>query len=278
VAALERYQTKHDIQLIPNAKVMSVAFEGGRFAVHYQTSSGEPRIAEGSHVINGTGIISHPSLPTDFDPPLCSFRWMHSLNVRTDDLKSAGALLVVGGGQSATEVLERWLHVCDPNAKAWISMRSPMRAVPHRVLGIDFHYLIWLPEHLPSQLVGSFIARFREPMVGFSVSRAIRRGRILRLPAVATYHGSEVVFADGQSLQPDLVVFATGFQYAADHLGDLVARRPDGTLLVRNCESMRTRNLFVLGLRFGRTLASPYLRGIARDAKYVAALIAERGN
>jgi hypothetical protein len=33
--------------------------------------------------------------------------------------------------------------------------------------------------------------------------------------------------------------------------------------------------MFLLGYRFGRTFASPYLRGIARDAKFVAERIAK---
>ena len=40
-------------------------------------------------------------------------------------------------------------------------------------------------------------------------------------------------------------------------------------------ESTRARGLYLLGYRFGRTFASPYLRGIARDAAYVAGQIAD---
>jgi len=39
-------------------------------------------------------------------------------------------------------------------------------------------------------------------------------------------------------------------------------------------EIIRTTVLYLLGLRFGRTFASPFLRGIARDAEYVARRIA----
>ncbi|MBD0326806.1 MAG: hypothetical protein ICV68_10255 [Pyrinomonadaceae bacterium] len=52
---------------------------------------------------------------------------------------------------------------------------------------------------------------------------------------------------------------------------------PDQRPLVKNCDSTRTRGLYLLGYRFGRTFASPYLRGIARDARYVANRIAREG-
>jgi hypothetical protein len=46
--------------------------------------------------------------------------------------------------------------------------------------------------------------------------------------------------------------------------------------VVKNCESTRVPGVFLLGYRFGRTFASPYLRGIARDAEYVAERIARQ--
>ena len=89
------------------------------------------------------------------------------------------------------------------------------------------------------------------------------------------YEGWKVEFADGQQLEPDLIVFATGFSYAKAHLEEVVDLDPDGRPLVKNCESTRTKGVFLLGYRFGRTFASPYLRGIARDAEYVAERIAQ---
>lgn len=60
---------------------------------------------------------------------------------------------------------------------------------------------------------------------------------------------------------------------AGDGLVDLDT---DGRPLVRNCEGTRTRGLFLMGYRFGRTFASPYLRSIAREAEYIAGRIARK--
>jgi len=106
------------------------------------------------------------------------------------------------------------------------------------------------------------------------VKRAISKKLITRVSGVAHYEGDSVVFTDGSRLQPDLVVFSTGFRYDTQHLDDLLAFDPDGRPVVRNCESTRVRGLYLLGYRYGRTFASPYLRGIARDAEYVAKRIA----
>ena len=209
-------------------------------------------------------------MPETFHPDRVSFRWLHSLDARAGDLAKSRKLLVVGGGASAAEVFERWLEVRKRHDQAWLSVRSGLRAFPHWIFGIDIHYLVWLPEQLPARLLGWRAGRLREPMTGMKVKRAIGRKIITRVPAVARYENDEVVLTDGARLQPDLVVFATGFRYETQHLAGLLEFDPDGRPLVRKCESTRARGLYLLGYRFGRTFASPYLRGIARDAEYVA--------
>jgi hypothetical protein len=94
------------------------------------------------------------------------------------------------------------------------------------------------------------------------------------VPAVKSYEGETITFRNGVHVQPDLVVFSTGFRYSSEHYNQLVDYDPDGRPVIKNCESTRTRGLYLLGFRFGRTFASPYLRGIARDARYVADRIA----
>jgi putative flavoprotein involved in K+ transport len=275
VRELELYTKQHQLEVITGATVKSVARSGEGFEVFYETPDGRQHSIDATQVINATGIISHPQLPDSFRPDECSFRWLHSLNARAEDLKKSRNLLVVGGGASAAEVFEGWLEVRGTQDKAWLSVRSSLHAFPHWILGIDIHYFVWLPERLPACLLGWRAGRLHEPMTGLAVSRAIRKGIITRVPGVTRYEGDSVVLADGRRMQPDLVVFATGFRYETRHLNGLLEFDPDGRPLVRNCESTRAQGLYLLGYRFGRTFASPYLRGIARDAEYVASRIAQ---
>ena len=272
VHELENYQQQHKIGVTFGCLVRTVRKDSTGFAVRYTDYDKEHEV-RGSHVINATGIISQPRLPDNFY--LANRRWRHSVDVRAEDLAAAKELLVVGGGASAADVLETWLRVRREGQRAWLSLRSKLFAVPHWILGIDVHYFAWLPEHLPSALFGWRAGRLTEPMSGRAVVKAIRSGLIKLMPQVSRYESEIVEFTDGQRLEPDLIVFATGFDYAKEHMKELVDLDPDGRPLVKNCESTRTPGLFLLGFRFGRTFASPYLRGIARDAEYIAQRIAQ---
>jgi cation diffusion facilitator CzcD-associated flavoprotein CzcO len=274
VRELERYQKQYGLRVILNSTVIAVKREHSGFVVRYRTSDGAEHSIRGSHVVNATGIISKPRLPGNFKPGATTIPWLHSIDARSEHIAKARRLLVVGGGASAAEVLENWLKVRQQNDRAWLSLRSKLFAVPHWIFGIDIHYFAWLPEQLPAWLFGPRVGRLTEPMTGGIVVQAIRNGLIQRMPYVRRYQNGTVEFANGKQVQPDLIIFATGFSYAFEHLQGLVHLDSDGRPIVKNCQSTRTRGLFLLGFRFGRTFASPYLRGIARDAEYVAERIA----
>jgi putative flavoprotein involved in K+ transport len=266
---LKRYQEENDIHITTNAEVVDVQQVERTFSVRVRNSNGSTSVAEGTHVINATGIISHRRYPDHFDPTTSFLRWKHSIDVRSSDLQGVQKLLVVGGGNSSSEILTQWLLTRSAQDYSWLSLRSRLFFVMNPILGFDIHYFIWLPEHLPVFGFGELLLNFPEPILGRQLLPAIRNGLITQEPAVRFFEKESVVFENGQSLKPDLVVFATGFRYDTSHLGALVQRDEKGRPSVRACESRNTPRLFLLGLRFGRTFASQYIRGIARDAQFI---------
>lgn len=266
---LERLATDQRVPLRSGADVTRIDRLDRGFAVHLRDGS----VVDCTHVVNATGIVSFPRLPRSFNAAAARYRWLHSLEFRTSHLAAARRLLVVGGGQSATEVLERWLARRQEGDRAWLSVRSPALELPHWILGIDIHYLVWPFEFMRPRWLRINPTQVREPVLGVALPRALRDGTIARLPAIRSYDGSTVVAANGERAEPDLVVFATGFEYGLAHTGGLIGSDTPWPR-VRDCESALTPRLYFLGLRQCRTLASAYLRGIARDARVVAARIA----
>ena len=162
-------------------------------------------------------------------------------------------LLVVGGGASAADALATWLRVRRPDDRAWIPLRSPLRALPHWILGVDVHYLTWLPEHLPAHPIGPRIVT-RDEMLGLAVPRAIRSGVIELVPGVEGDEPTAVRTTGGRRLEPDLPALATGFHATTPHLGALVEHHPGGWPLLRRRESRRTPR----STWWGRASAAPW--------------------
>lgn len=271
VTALDRFVERHAIAVQTGRAVTAIergasrdSGGGGHGGFVVRTDAGELRA---SHVINATGIAGAPRLPEGI--AALRLPWKHSLHVRRPDIDAARRLLVVGAGASAADVLMQWLAVRRPGDRAWIAARSRIRALPSAVLGIDFHYWLWAIEHLP----GRWLAPSRDPIWGLEVPRAIRSGAIERIQ-IERYREAAVELAGGAAIEPDLIVFATGFHHDTRHLGELIERDAAGWPIARECESRRAPGVFVLGARYGRSIASPTLRGIARDAEAVCARIA----
>jgi putative flavoprotein involved in K+ transport len=271
---LDRYREQNQVEVETGAEVQRVVHEDYGFRVIYR-AGGSGRTATGRFVINATGVLSAPVLPPDFDPDGTKIPWRHSRDVHPEDLAACRRLLLIGGGLSAADVASDWLRVRGPEARAWISLRSPLWVAPKKILGVDVHYTIWLPEQLPVLPV-VWRKLQTNPILGFELPRTIRRGDLHEVGAVAAYRQDRVEIDGGEVLEPDLMVFATGYKYATPHLGDLFRWPSGGRPRVRCCESLDTPSLFLLGIHFARTFASPYLRGIGRDAAYVARRIERR--
>ena len=272
---LERYREQHRIEISTGATVERVERDGDGFRVTYRDTEDANHTVATRFVINATGVLSAPRLPADFDPEASVITWRHSRDVTPEDLAACRRLLLIGGGLSAADVATDWLREHAPKARAWISLRAPLWLAPKTVFGIDVHYFIWLPEQLPVLPV-VWRKLQTNPILGFELPAAIRRGDIQQVGAVARYHHDRVELEDGEVLEPDLLVLATGYAYATPHLGELF-RWPAGERpRVRRCESLDTPGLFLLGVHFARTFASPFLRGIGRDANYIARRIARR--
>ena len=269
VEQFEAWRAERGLSIVTGASVERVERADDGFVVTYNGKT-----IEASHVVSATGIISHPVVP---DLGAFTGAWQHSLTVRTPDLAGARALVVVGAGMSAAEVIERWLDVRRADAHAWLSTRKPIVAVPQKILGLDIHWWLWAPNLAPARLLGRRIGPERDLIIGRSIVRALKEKTITHVPNVARFEPRAIVFADGTRVELDLLVLATGYRYATDHLDGLLELDARGhPILDRHSASTRAPNLYVLGLRFGRTVSSSAIRGITRDAEHVAARIARQ--
>jgi putative flavoprotein involved in K+ transport len=116
--------------------------------------------------------------------------------------------------------------------------------------------------------------RERDTLVGSSPRELRKRYGILQRPRVVGASGRTVTFADGDELDVDGVIWATG--YLPDHSWlDAPVFGPDGNLRHRRGVT-DVPGLFFLGLTWQHTRGSALLGWVSDDAEFVAGRIAAR--
>ncbi len=170
------------------------------------------------------------------------------------------SVLVAGPGNSGTDLLN---HLARSKAsRLWLSARSGMNIAPMRLAGIPLHPVSVASRHLPLRVQDAnlrAVARiafgdlgrlgYPRPALGaFSRAAAddvtvalddgfvaaLKAGRIAMKPGIERFDGPQVIFTDGSSCAPGVVICATGYRPGLERLaGHLVSldRRgmPPGT-------------------------------------------------
>jgi hypothetical protein len=110
----------------------------------------------------------------------------------------------------------------------------------------------------------------------------LRRGRQLSLltsgkvrthPDILRIDGDRVVFIDRAQDRFDVILYATGYSPALDHLAPMLKQSPPW---LAELESVEFPNLFFLGLSGSRSFRSEFLRGIREDVVYLAEQLVDR--
>jgi putative flavoprotein involved in K+ transport len=162
---------------------------------------------------------------------------VHSADYRTPQPYAGRDVLVVGSGNSATDIA---LQLLDAGAaRVRMAVRTPPHLVPRAAVGIPIDAFSPAFTRLPAAVLdtaGSAMRRVRFPGVGrhglrrprtgmYSALRErhqiptiadrlvprARAGDIEIVPAVAGFARQSVLLDDGRSIRPDAVVAATGY-------------------------------------------------------------------
>ncbi len=214
--------------------VVSAVPDGERWTV--TLSTGEAKSYRG--VVCANGVTWHPRLP-DY-PGMSRFTGevRHSVTYRSTAEFAGRRVLVVGAGNSGVDI------ACDAARSAdvaFLSVRRGYRFVPKHIFGVPTDVFITrggqppkgvvVPED-PTQLVDSLIGdltRFglpapdhqlleSHPIMNTQILHHLAHGDIQAKGDVREFRERTVVFADGSEEEVDLVLFATGYDYAIPYV------------------------------------------------------------
>ncbi|HEY3766551.1 MAG TPA: NAD(P)/FAD-dependent oxidoreductase [Gaiellales bacterium] len=250
VAYLDRYAAENRLVIRPSVDVHRIDAAGA--GVMLATSAGTITAAA---AVVATGYNREPVLPAWPGQDTFGGRLLHSNAYRTADPYRGQDVLVVGAGNSGTDIA---LDLARGGARrVWLSLRSPPGLVPRQALGLPAQVAAIGLARAPARLadavaalerrlfVGDLSARGlqadargiftrhrregRLPILDHGFAAAVRNGQITIVPAVEAIDGPHVDLHGGTRLDPATIIAATGYRPALHALvGHLGVLRPDG--------------------------------------------------
>jgi putative flavoprotein involved in K+ transport len=250
-------------------------------------------------VVLATGVSGTPYVPDWPGRETFPGRFSHSVAYREPSPYRGLRVLVVGAGNSATEIADELSRVA---TEVQLSVRTPPNIVRRDTLGVPSQLigvaLRGAPEAVMNPLSGllrratvpdltayglpapgrdgftHFLRSKTVPILDHGFVESVRAGRIVVVPAVAAIEGPDVRLVDGTVLAPDAIVAATGYRPGLDRLvGDLSVLDPSGYPLAHGARTVPgAPDLYFVGLTVE---LSGLLREIGREARRVARRIGQ---
>ncbi len=191
--------------------------------LHVETDSAGTIRVRG--LINGTGTWEHPFIPRYPGAETFAGRQLHTRDYQTADEFAGKHVVVVGGGISAVQLLD---EISQVTTTTWVTRTEPkFRETPfaeddgrRAVAIVEDRVRRGLPP-------GSVVS-----VTGLPLDDRLRaardRGALHRLPMFDHIEPGGVRWADGAFQAAQVILWATGFRSALDHLAPLRLRGPGG--------------------------------------------------
>ncbi|MGB4076153.1 MAG: NAD(P)-binding domain-containing protein [Minisyncoccia bacterium] len=220
-------------------------------------------------VATGYGTPYIPAYAHTFEKHVVS---LHSSSYKNEMQLPAGPLLVVGNGNSASQIAVELAR----SRNVDIALLETPKVIAPTYLGISFYFwmnLFGFSRVSSQSFLGRLLAREKDYVVGDALLKALRSGHIHAQPGVAGTRDARILFADGSEKEYGGVIWATGF---SQNLGWI---HIPGALDERgapheHCGMSPIPGLAYLGLRNQFTPQSSNIVGVGDSARRVLAAFA----
>jgi putative flavoprotein involved in K+ transport len=260
-AYLTDYARHFELPVELDSRVRSIRRANGTYLVAL-----DDRAYETEQVVVATGPFQVPFVPAiaeRLDPEVAQ---LHSTDYRAPQDIPEGPVLVVGGGNTGFQIAAELAA----SREVHLSIGSRQTPLPQRIFGRD---LFWYLEAtgLIGKTTGSRIGRRlegRDTLIGSS-PRALRRRHGVQLHGHAVdAAGRTVSFSDGEKVDADAVIWATGFRVEHSWI-DAPVFDDDGRVVHRRGVT-ESPGLYFLGLSWLHTRGSALIGWVKDDAEHIA--------
>lgn len=269
---LEAYAERFALPVRLGTRVQRLSREEGRFVLDVQGLDGPGRLSA-DRVVVAAGAHRRPVRPPFASRLSQSVRQLHSLEYHDPEDLAPGPVLVVGAGNSGTDIALEAAAAGHPTVLAGRHPgQTPVRidtvpgfVVGAAILGVLRHLTVATPfgRAAKRRQAGHGLPLIRNKVADLEAAGIRRTGRIVGV------EDGLPVDADGGRVEASTIVWCTGSR------GDLSFLDVDGAL-DDDAEPRHTRGiadavpgLAFVGLDFQFSAASSTIQGMDRDARYV---------
>lgn len=279
-AYLDAYAQHFDFPIFENQKVVGIKDNGYRWDIQTESSRFTTE-----QLILTTGIWSNPFTPSFKEMARFKGEISHAASYKNSRPFAGERVLVVGGGNSATEIAVEVSRVADHTA---ILIRDGTSFVPYpktaRSVKIAAALFRVLPGGISHRLLASSRPDFSHigiyppprpltevyPVVGFECPEAIERGEIELITTPIDRFEKDGVWFDNKTCKPfTRVIMATGYRPAVDFAASYFEYTKDGKLILdRQNRSTKHARLYAAGYDYPNT--EGWFQSIPRVSKTTA--------
>jgi len=274
VAYLADYEERYGLPLYRPVRVEAVERRDDMLAARMSSRAGTA-LVKARAVVSATGTWSEPYVPNYAGREDFRGVQVHSAFYRAPDGYVGKKVLVVGGGNSAAQILAEVSRVADTT---WAALEEP-RFLPDDVDGrVLFERATEHYEARGEDREAPPIGGLGDVVMVPPVKEARERGVLVSAGPFECFTESGVVWPDGREEPFDAVVWGTGFRPALGHLRALDVVGNNGHVDVERggagTRSVAEPRLWLVGYGEWTGFASATLIGVGRSARATAEEIA----
>ncbi|MER5519273.1 NAD(P)-binding domain-containing protein [Streptomyces sp. NPDC002763] len=235
------YERTFDLRVRRPVNVRAVREgEGGRLLVETDAGDWSARA-----LINATGTWERPFWPRYPGQETFRGRQLHTAQYAGPEEFAGKKVVVVGGGASGTQhLLELAPYAA---ATTWVTRRPPVFREGPFDEGAGRAAVALVEERVRQGLPPRSVVSVTGLPLNDAIRQGLRDGVLDRQPMFDRLTPDGVAWKDGRHVDADVILWATGFRAALDHLTPLRLREPGGGIRVEGTRSVADPRVHLVG-------------------------------
>jgi putative flavoprotein involved in K+ transport len=269
---LESYAQHFDLPVALSTDIERLEQVNGVFSA--TTTTG--RVVFARAVVLATGAFQHPAIPTIAQLLAGDVVQLTPETYRNPQQTPSGTVLVVGDGATGRQIARE----LSATHRVILSTGRPRRVSPNRILGRNIFWWmdkLGLVRKSRNTAVGRYLMR-ADPFPGKEIELdKLRRNGVTVVGRLTEAAGRQVSFADGQTAEIDVVIWATGYRDLTEWVAIPEVKDARGAFIEQRGISP-VSGLAFIGRSWQWTRGSALLTGVGADANFIVEHLKSTGS